>query len=206
MFLRSFYTRKVRHLQFWVSRRSFLGLLSSNVKLRKLYKNPDWAAGVCFKEIRLICDSELDPTSMMSPLYQGLTCQPTTNPNDTCTLGGYPSYAVNATNVKQIQLAINFARATGIRLVIRNTGHDFGGKSGGAGSLAIWTHYLNTIDYLPNYVDEAVGFSGPAFKAGSGVIGRDIYVYAAGYGLAVFGGEAADGAYFHATAPLKVVS
>jgi hypothetical protein len=32
------------------------------------------------------------------------------------------------------------------------------------------------------------------------VIGRDIYVYAAGYGLAVFGGEAADGTDFHATA------
>jgi len=37
-----------------------------------------------------------------------------------------------------------------------------------------------------------MGYSGPAFKARSGV---DIYGYAASYGLAVFGGEAADGMY-----------
>ncbi|KAJ8065851.1 hypothetical protein OCU04_004955 [Sclerotinia nivalis] len=45
---------------------------------------------------------EADPTSMMSPIYQGLTCVPTTDPTATCTLGGYPAYSVNATNVAQI--------------------------------------------------------------------------------------------------------
>jgi len=132
----------------------------------------------------------------MSPLYQGLTCLPTTNPNDTCTLGGYPFYAVNATNVKQVQLAVNFARNIGIRFVIRNTGHDFAGKSGGAGSLSVWTHYLNDIQYIPEYVDNAIKYFGPAFKAGSGVIARDINRAAFEKGLAVFGGEAAGNIQF----------
>ncbi|KAH6666947.1 hypothetical protein B0J14DRAFT_603629 [Halenospora varia] len=117
---------------------------------------------------------ELDPTSYMSPLYQGNTCPPTANPNGTCTLGGFPSYVVNATTVKQIQLAVNFARNTGIRLTVKNTGHEFSGKTGGAGALSVWTHYLNDILYLPKLDDEVQKYSGPAFKGGSGVIAKDL--------------------------------
>ncbi|PQE31457.1 fad binding domain-containing protein [Rutstroemia sp. NJR-2017a WRK4] len=136
---------------------------------------------------------ELDPTSMMSPIYQGLTCMPTTSPNGTCTLGGYPYYAVNATNVAQIQLAVNFARNTGIRLVIKNTGHEFSGKSGGAGALSIWTHWLDKIKYEgDDYTDESFPYTGPAFTSGTGVIGRDIMAAAHKEGMVVVGGEAVD--------------
>ncbi|GKT41180.1 FAD-linked oxidoreductase ZEB1 [Colletotrichum spaethianum] len=79
----------------------------------------------------------------MSPLYQGATCQPQNAANNgICGLGGFPLYSVKATNVAQIQLAVNFARTLDLRLVIRNTGHDFLGKNTGAGSLSIWTHNL----------------------------------------------------------------
>lgn len=44
------------------------------------------------------------PTSVMSPLFQGLTCIPSSL-SGTCTLGGYPSYAVNVSNVSPSQLA-----------------------------------------------------------------------------------------------------
>ncbi|CZR56523.1 uncharacterized protein PAC_06412 [Phialocephala subalpina] len=80
----------------------------------------------------------VDPTSPMSPIWQGRTCEPpfiAPFPEGTCTLGGLPSYSINATPVAQIQAGINFARNAGIRLVIKNTGHDFSGKSTGAGSL-----------------------------------------------------------------------
>lgn len=53
-----------------------------------------------------------DPTANYWPIFEGRTCQPK---NDTsgsqCTIGGYPEYAVKVTNVAQVQLAINFARA-----------------------------------------------------------------------------------------------
>lgn len=42
-----------------------------------------------------------------------------------CTIGGFPVYSINATNVAQIQLGLNFARNLNVRLVVRNTGHDF---------------------------------------------------------------------------------
>jgi hypothetical protein len=54
--------------------------------------------------------------------------------------GGYPVYVVNVTSVAQIQTSVNFAREFNVRLVVKNTGHDFSGKSLGAGALSIWTH------------------------------------------------------------------
>ncbi|KAL2864102.1 FAD-binding oxidoreductase [Aspergillus lucknowensis] len=130
-----------------------------------------------------------DPIEMLSPVYQGLTCQPTTQPNETCTMGGYPDYVINATNVAQIQLGINFARNTGVRLVVKNTGHDFSGKSGGAGALSIWTHNLKGVKYIENYDAPGTDWTGAAFKLGSGVQAYEIYQVAQDHGLMVVGGE-----------------
>lgn len=110
--------------------------------------------------------SEDDPTSIMSPLYQGLTCLPDGwGPYGNCTMGGYPSYVVNVTNVAQIQLAVNLARNLNLRLVVKNTGHDFKGRSAGAGALSIWTHYLKDIEFVENYT--LGNYSGPVIKAGT---------------------------------------
>ena len=63
---------------------------------------------------------------MLTPMYQGNTCQPPKYyDSEGCTQGGYSLYVVNASTTAQIQLALNFARNTGIRFVVRNTGHDF---------------------------------------------------------------------------------
>lgn len=97
---------------------------------------------------------------------------PTTNPNGTCTLGGYASYSINVKNVAQIQLGVNFARNANLRLVIKNTGHDYIGKSSGAGALNIWTHNLKDIQFLKDYSSDE--YMGPAFKTGAGVQGFEI--------------------------------
>lgn len=130
-----------------------------------------------------------DPTSMMSPVYQGLTCQVTTDPSQSCTLGAFPFYAVNVSNVAQIQLAVNFARNLNLRLVIKNTGHDFSGKSGGAGALSVWTHNLKDITYIAKYSGKGTNYHGPAFKAAVGVQAFEIYKEANKRGLVVVGGE-----------------
>lgn len=128
-----------------------------------------------------------DPTSVMWPLYQGLTCMPTTDPTQKCTLGAFPSYVVKATTVAQIQLAVNFARNANLRLVVKNTGHDFNGKSAGAGALSIWTHALKDLKYIANY--QQGSYNGPAIKAGSGVQAFELYDYANKLGVTVVGGE-----------------
>ncbi|KAF1955810.1 FAD binding domain-containing protein [Byssothecium circinans] len=130
-----------------------------------------------------------DPTEILSPVYQGLTCQPPSiYDSTTCTLGGYPSYVIKAKDVLDIQLGINFARNDNIRLVVKNTGHDFAGKSVGAGSLSIWTHGLKDIQVFDNYVDDS-GYKGPAVKAGAGVQAFELYKAVSDKGYAVVAGE-----------------
>lgn len=131
-----------------------------------------------------------DPIEMFSPVYQGLTCQPQSlYDSGTCTQGGYPIYTVNVSTTAQLQIAVNFARNTGVRFVIKNTGHDFSGKSGGAGSLSVWVHNLKDIAYIPSYNDATTDYDGPAFKAGAGVQVYEIYAAARDHGLVTIGGE-----------------
>ncbi|KAK0662978.1 hypothetical protein QBC41DRAFT_234834 [Cercophora samala] len=132
---------------------------------------------------------EDDPTSNFFPHFQGRTCLPTANPKSSnCTHGAFPVYAVNATNVQQIQLAINFARNTNIRLVIKNTGHCYLGKSTGAGALSIWTHHLNDIRYFDDLKVDGFPQGGKAFKIAPGATVRQVYEAADRNGVSALGG------------------
>lgn len=131
-----------------------------------------------------------DPIEIMSPVAQGMTCTPPVIfDSHNCTRGGFPAYVVNATEPKHVQLAVNFARNSGVRLVVKNTGHDFLGKSGGKDALSIWTHYMKDIEYIEEFTDEKLGYTGPAFKAGTGVQAFEIYKAADEKGRIVVGGE-----------------
>ncbi|KAJ4350717.1 hypothetical protein N0V95_004503 [Ascochyta clinopodiicola] len=125
----------------------------------------------------------------MNPLYYGMTCPiPAFGDaaNGTCTQGGYSEYAVRIKNVAQIQLAVNFARSLDLRLVIRNTGHDYNGRSVGKGALSIWTHGLKEIRYIKDY--ESPAYSGPVFKVGAGVQGFELLQAAEQYGVSAVTG------------------
>ncbi|KAF2855742.1 FAD-binding domain-containing protein [Plenodomus tracheiphilus IPT5] len=125
----------------------------------------------------------------MNPLYYGMTCPiPASGDiaNGTCTQGGYSEYAVKIQNVAQIQLAVNFARTLNLRLVVRNTGHDYNGRSVGKGALSVWTHGLKDIQYIQSY--RSTSYSGPAFKVGAGVQGFELYQAADKYGVSAVAG------------------
>lgn len=126
----------------------------------------------------------------MSPLFQGASCQPDAAAlGQNCTLGGFPSYSLNVTNVAQVQLAINFARTLNLRLVIRNTGHDFLGRNTGQDALSLWTHHLNDVQVLPEYESAGGSYNGPAFKMGAGVMVQDAYDVAEREGYTIVAGE-----------------
>jgi hypothetical protein len=103
-----------------------------------------------------------------------------------CTHGGSPVYAVNVSSVNQIQLAVNFARNANLRLVIKNTGHCYLGKSNGAGALSVWTHNLKDIQFYKQL--DIPGYSGPALKVGAGVTVREVYEAADRNGVSALGG------------------
>lgn len=58
--------------------------------------------------------------------YNDETCLP--SPSTPCSSAGYPSYVVEATNAQDVQEAVNFAKRTGVRLIVKGTGHDFPGR------------------------------------------------------------------------------
>ncbi|KAJ5288663.1 hypothetical protein N7478_001693 [Penicillium angulare] len=133
-------------------------------------------------------EHDADPASIMWPLFEGRTCLPTAiNTTSTCSIGGYSSYAVNVSTVAQVQLAVNFARNANLRLVVKNTGHDFNGKSTGAGGLGVWTHNLKDLEFIEKY--NSSGYQGPAVKMGAGVQAFEVYEQAEKLGYTAVGGE-----------------
>ncbi|KAH8769557.1 hypothetical protein BGZ57DRAFT_987025 [Hyaloscypha finlandica] len=48
-------------------------------------------------------------------------------------------------------IAVNFASNKKLRLVSKNTSHEFSGRSTGAGPLSTWTHYLKPFEFPPEY-------------------------------------------------------
>lgn len=127
------------------------------------YPGPAYNLTKCMALLRAGGESRFylnDPVTVLTTWTTGNTCDVTFFPTGNCTQGGFSVYVVNVTNVRQIQAAVNFARNTNLRLVIKNTGHDFNGRSTGAGALSIWTHWLKSFEFIPNYTQGRVQRSG----------------------------------------------
>ena len=63
---------------------------------------------------------------LLSVDYNDETCLP--QADAPCSDAGYPEYVVEARSKEDVQAAVKFARRTGVRLVIKNTGHNFPGR------------------------------------------------------------------------------
>ena len=77
------------------------------------------------------------PSSPMAYEFTNNSCNPFLDPESPCTLGNQVAYTINVTTVADIQAAVQFSGRHNVRVVIRNTGHDYLGKSTGAHALAI---------------------------------------------------------------------
>ncbi|KAL6703528.1 hypothetical protein ACN47E_009553 [Coniothyrium glycines] len=64
-----------------------------------------------------------------------------------CSLGRLSSYYVQVRTTDDITKTLAFVRSHGVRLSIKNTGHDYFGRSSAANSLALWTHNLKDTKY-----------------------------------------------------------
>ncbi|KAK1752608.1 6-hydroxy-D-nicotine oxidase [Echria macrotheca] len=101
------------------------------------------------------------------------TCLPTTESSSPCTLGYYGVYLLKATKIAHIKAGVDFARRNNIRLVVRNSGHDFVGRSTGWGALVINTHSFQDIKFVDKW-DAPGGYSGGAVTIAAGVQGRPL--------------------------------
>lgn len=122
----------------------------------------------------------------MAPFFANQSCDPWTAQDRPCLLGNYVRYAVNVSGPDDIAAAVTFAREKNVRLVIRNTGHDYQGRSTGAGALAVWTHYLKDITPVQWNTSD---YTGTALKVGAGVQGYELIEAASALGRVAISGE-----------------
>ncbi len=125
-------------------------------------------------------------SSVMAQFFANMSCDPFTEPSAQCILGTYVQYAVNATGQDDFQKTMAFATDRNIRFVIRNTGHDYFGKSTGAGALALWTHNMKDTNFL-DY--QSCNYTGRAMRMSAGVQVVDALIAAHAQGLVVAGGQ-----------------
>ncbi|KAI0010208.1 FAD binding domain protein [Xylariaceae sp. FL0662B] len=126
------------------------------------------------------------PAEFMAPLWQTQSCNPFTPKSGHCDLGNYVDYSINVSSPADAAAGLRFAQQNNIRVVIKNTGHDYLGKSTGKGALGLWTHNLKSLDFF-RYLSKA--YTGSAVKIGAGAQAFEIYTAAAAHGVRVVGGE-----------------
>ncbi|KAI6038830.1 hypothetical protein EDC04DRAFT_2569206 [Pisolithus marmoratus] len=99
------------------------------------------------------------PGSMEAPNFETFifkngtisACYLNTTLGAPCEQGNVPVIGVDARNPQDIQAAISFALQYKLKLVVKNTGHDFLGRSANRGAFVIWTHNMNNIMYSAQF-------------------------------------------------------
>jgi FAD/FMN-containing dehydrogenase len=89
------------------------------------------------------------------------TCYIDSSRSIPCSQGNLPVYGVAVESASDISATILFASSHNLRLIIKNTGHDYLGRSTAPGALSIWTHKMQNItfssDFIPKGGKEGVG-------------------------------------------------
>jgi hypothetical protein len=108
----------------------------------------------------------------------------------TCSLGRLAPYYVDVRTPSHISAALKFAKEHNIRISIKNTGHDFNGRSAVPNSLAIWTHNLQNLSFYENFTaSNCPSANGKNVgEMGAGVAAGDAYRYFNLQGMDVTGG------------------
>ncbi|KDN60536.1 putative FAD binding domain-containing protein [Colletotrichum sublineola] len=132
-----------------------------------------------------------DPVSMMWDLWTNYTCLPLDG--FPCSGAGYPAYVADVGTSEHVKAAVDFARDHNVRLVVKSSGHDYLGRSVAPGSLSIWTHHLNEIQYHKGgfkLSGSGRSICGDAITAGAGTRMVDLYTIADQHNRTVVGGGA----------------
>lgn len=108
-----------------------------------------------------------------------------------CHLGRLSSTYVDAREIEQVITAVKFARMHNLRVTIKNTGHDYFGRSTSPNSLAIWTHNLKNMTYHANFIaSHCTASNGQHIgEIGAGAQASDVYSYFQNHNMDVTGGN-----------------
>lgn len=110
-----------------------------------------------------------------------------------CSQGALPRYALNSTSPEEIATVMKFAQDRRIAFNIKNSGHDYLGRSTSPDSITVWIHPLQKIEFHESFVPEECPSvaSQKAFTFGGGVKWFDAYRAAHEHNVTVVGGAQA---------------
>ncbi|KAJ7639326.1 hypothetical protein FB45DRAFT_828189 [Roridomyces roridus] len=162
--------------------------------------DPNYNAALCNAALQNAGDSiwrSNQPGAEQSDNWEfldGSACDITTNRTSPCGQGRVPSLGINATTVQDIELALKFAYDRNLKVKIKNTGHDFLGRGLGPGSLMIWTHNFQGMEFSPSFKYADGSDSGfPAVSVSPGTQWVQAYGFASDNNVVVVGGIGPEG-------------
>ncbi|KAF9535189.1 FAD-binding domain-containing protein [Crepidotus variabilis] len=101
-----------------------------------------------------------------------------------CGQGSVPNYYVEVHGASDVTATLSFVKKNNVPFVIKNTGHDYLGRSSAPGSLALWTTY--NAKYQPQNCASVKPQS--AITIGAGVQFQTAYEFAKENGVVFLGG------------------
>ena len=134
---------------------------------------------------------DADPIILQYPNWQNDACLPPAvyNGSNPCELKPFPKYTVNASEAEHVVQAVKFAVEKNLRVSVKNTGHDFLGRSTSP-EFSIWTHNLKGIEFNSAFKPKGCG-NGPATSAvtiGAGQQFGNIYDATNAHDVVIVGG------------------
>lgn len=109
-----------------------------------------------------------------------------------CGQGRISLYSAKVQTAQQIQKAVLFAKKHNLRLVVKNSGHDFLGRSTAPESLQILTHGMKDIRLVDNFMPNGAPkgkCEGPAVTIAAGVALPELYAAVAQHNRTVIAGS-----------------
>jgi len=112
------------------------------------------------------------------------------SPPAQCRQGSVPNFYIDVIGPNDVLAAYAFSKKTKVPLVIKNSGHDYIGRSSGPGTLALWTHNLQDISLNRSFVADGCPATKPttAVTVGAGQQFQTVYAFSAANNVTIVGG------------------
>ncbi|KAJ8595775.1 FAD-binding domain-containing protein [Rhizopogon salebrosus TDB-379] len=96
-----------------------------------------------------------------------------------CLQGTTPPYSIAINNASDASIIVKWATNNKVKLTVKNTGHDYLGRSAAPSTLQVNTHAMKDISYVPSFVPQGSSAAPvPALSLGAGAQLVEIYAYA----------------------------